>query len=116
MNVRLSLDALKHLDHGRLVVAWNDEIRKVICDLRDRPALKKPRKIVLQMTIWPGELVDRDLDDAVCGFSIRAVLPQRDTADYRMRVTQDNGLRFQSEAPEDPNQSTIDELMDRGDA
>lgn len=51
---QLDLATLKdHLSGGRVGIAFEDELKRVVQDCEDRPGDSKPRTVTLQLTIEP---------------------------------------------------------------
>lgn len=44
-----------HLEGGKLVEELNEAIKKAALDVRDRPQIKKPRKIVWELALSPTD-------------------------------------------------------------
>ncbi len=102
----LSLDTIGDVDNGAIRVAFDRELARVMHDIRDRPELKKARKLVLQLDLIPiirdGYLVRTDV-----GFSVKPTIPPKSSVSYPMQPTND-GLEFQPEIPDNPNQRPLE--------
>ncbi len=110
MQVPLTLQTIGDLDGGAGRAIIEAAIGEAIRDLDDRGEDGKPRKveIVLTFTRRPNGQVECDLEAAPKG-------PRRRTAstvcNVRMDlVKQQAQLLFQTQAPSDPDQRTLDEM------
>ncbi len=101
----LSLESICAVDNGAIGVAFNIELQKLIRDLRDRPDLKKARKINLQISLIPvsdrGQLVRTDV-----AFAVKVTIPEKATVSYPMATTAE-GLEFSPEIPDSPFQRPL---------
>ncbi len=102
----LSLETIGDVDNGAIRVAFNRELARVLHDIRDRPDLKKARKLVLQLDLIPvishGQLVRTDV-----GFSVKPTIPPKSSVSYPMQPT-NQGLEFQPDIADNPNQLPLD--------
>lgn len=98
----LSLNTIGEVDNGAIRVAFDRELARVMHDIRDRPDLKKARKLVLQLDLIPvishGQLVRTDV-----GFSVRPTIPPKSSVSYPMQPT-NAGLEFHPDIADNPNQ------------
>lgn len=101
----LGLDTIGDVDGGAVRVAFDRELQKVMHDLHDRPDLKKPRRLVLQLDLLPvndrGQLMRTDV-----AFAVKATIPPKASASYPMQPTQE-GLEFQPDIPDNPRQNPL---------
>jgi hypothetical protein len=104
----LSLDSLKNLDHGRVGLAFSEEVRRVVEDINDRPALNKARTITLTLEVTPETDDSGDINAAVVQWHLKHTIPPRKTMPYSMLPTKNGQLFFQPDSPEDPRQEGID--------
>jgi hypothetical protein len=104
-----SLSELRNLDFGKMDAAFQRELAKIIDDIVDRPEDDRPRRLLLRLAIIPEEITAGTIETVTAGFEVAAYLPTRRSRPYSMRVTK-NGLIFNSEAPENPDQMTLDEV------
>ena len=108
--VRFDLKSLEFLD-PRVTNAFNRAIAAAVSDCQERPADKSARKISLEMELVP--LVD-DSDGgcshAEASFTIKCKVPDRRSRTYSLLVQPRGGLLFNDQAPENADQTTLDEL------
>ena len=107
MKHELSLDALKHLDMGKVYAAWNADLARLIQDCRDRPGDDRPRTHVLAMRMVPELDQGGDCTDAQVDFVVKASVPARRSRVYRMGVTRRDSAFFIEESPDEPDQTTM---------
>ena len=103
MLTTLTFEALPDVDYGSVVVAFNQALRAAYLDIKDRPNLIAAREVGLKVTVKPmenGDFVD-------VAFSVTHKMPGKSTS-RPMKVGRD-GLTFQTEAPDSPEQMTLDE-------
>lgn len=109
MQQSLSLSSLGYLDGGAAQLIIDAAFKEAVADLDDRGDDEKPRKveIVVEMKQLDNKLIEAHV--TAC-----ARIPKRKTASTIARLTRDkqqqSRLSFQSEAPDDPDQRTLDEL------
>lgn len=99
--VNLTLETLKDFDQGSIALAFNQAVKKVLDDLRDRPGLKAARKLSIELTIKPTTEPDR--------YEVEAKVKDNVPAKSVTRPIHNGatGLVFSSDAPENPAQNTI---------
>lgn len=100
-------EALARLDGGRLRVGLDQALKRATADCEDRPGLKKPRRITLEIEITPVMEGGGTLDSVVLDFSIKERVPARSSKAYSMRAGHDGALLYNELAPEDVDQGTI---------
>lgn len=103
----LSLDSLKHLDYGKIGLAFDQEVKRVVEDINDRPSLNKPRTITLTLEISPLADDGGNIDAAVVQWHLKHSIPPRKTSPYQMLPTRAGQLFFEPSSPDDPNQQGI---------
>jgi len=108
----LSLETLHNFDYGKASAAVSVALKRAVDDIRDRPGEKTPRKVNLMMLLTPQIQQDGDVTDANVGFEISCNIPKWKTTAKPAGVTQAGGLFFQPSAPDNPDQMTIDDVID----
>ncbi len=111
MQVPLTLDTIGELDSGAARVIIDAAIRAAIVDLDDRGEDQKPRKVVITLDL-------KALDNGMITASVDAQVkvPARRTASTLGNVRTRDAMpqmMFQTLAPDDPSQRTIDEVEER---
>lgn len=108
MQTPLTLDSLGELDNGAARAIVDHAIRTCVQDLDDRGEDEKPRKVVIDL-----EMVKLDNGLTAAHVSAKVVLPPRRTASTVAVIRNQGGqpgLLFQTLAPDDPHQRTLDEV------
>lgn len=113
MQVPLCLDNLGELDEGAARAIIDAAIRQAVADMDDRGEDGKPRQVNIALIL-------NRLDNGLIAAHIEAEakIPRRKTAGTLGVVKSQSGtptMLYQTMAPDEPNQRTIDEL-DAGDS
>ena len=107
-NLQFNLTNLADLDNGKANLAINHALKQIVNDIRERPADKAKRKVVLTVemapTLDPHTAV---LDTIGVQLKIKTSVPVRQTISYPMLATQDDTLRFVPGSPLDPRQQVL---------
>lgn len=107
--VAFSLESLNEVDAGRIVVAFQHELKRMIDDCRDRPGDKNARTVGLKCAITPIlDIIDKKV---ICNgvnieFEITGKVPVRRSRPIPMKVN-DKGAYFNTDAPDNPDQTTF---------
>lgn len=107
---QLKLDTLKDLDFGRPAVAFEQSVADAVRDCKDRPGDKRPRKVCLEFVLVPVIEQDGDCTGVEGEFKIKVSLPHRQTKPYSFGLTRQGHLLFSDNAPENIEQTTIDDV------
>ncbi len=113
---QLSLATLQQVDNGKINAAFDHELKRIIEDCHDRPAMDKPRKLVLEVSVTPNQSTDSDqvyCSSVAMQIRVDAKIPGRRTKVYTMETKPSGTAFFNADAPEDPNQMTIQDEIDR---
>ena len=81
---RFSITDLARLDDGKVVIAFDNEVRHALADLQDRPAVKKGRKIKLEIELAPISDGRGELQSVAVAFNISSSRPKLESRDYEM--------------------------------
>ena len=107
-----SLPTLVNLDGGRITEAWLQALKRCARDCEDRPAVEKPRKVVLELSVRPVMDEQGGLDTIRGTFQIKDTAPARESKVYDFGLRQIRGgdvqLVFNDLSDDNVNQSTID--------
>jgi hypothetical protein len=106
----LSLHTIKDIDFGLVAAAFDLEMQRVVKDLQDRPMDGKKRKVAIIFTIAS---LDERGDSIGVEAQVKSAIPDRVTRPYEMRTQQDGRIVFNPETPENPEQTTIHDELDR---
>lgn len=97
----LNFESLPEVDYGSVVVAFNQALRAAYLDIKDRPNLMAARDVALTVKLKPmkdGEFVD-------VAFAVTTKQPGKATS-RPMKIGRE-GLTFQADAQDNPDQLTI---------
>ncbi len=114
MQLPVTYETLGSLDSGAAKAIINAAIKEAVSDLDDRGGDDgKARTVLIQIVLTP-----RSNGQAEVEVQATAKLPPRRTASTvaALRFAKDGGgsqLLFQDLAPDDPDQKTIDEVIDK---
>jgi hypothetical protein len=101
--LKLSLETLPEFDQGTVAIAFNRELRRALADCLDRPGVKAARKVALEVSIKPDEN-DGSYPDVT--IKVKSGTPEKTTS-RTVRAHRD-GLYFNSDSAENPNQTTLE--------
>jgi hypothetical protein len=104
------------LDNGRLAIAVEKAIRRIVADCRDRPGLDNARKMTLTLTFKPfaddlGDVVSINLD-----FDVKTAVPSTGREGLSLGVQKDGQLTFSTHSPDNVAQTTVFDNDDPSDA
>lgn len=104
-----NLETLKDLDMGKVVKAFEHELKRCVQDCLDRPGDTTARQVTLSMQIKPvTDPMHTDVCDTVSGeFEIKGKVPVRRTRVYSFGVKKTGSLMFSSDSPDNVDQKTI---------
>lgn len=107
--IKLTLTSLKQLEDGKVVLAFDRELARVVRDCVDRPGDATARKVTLTMIVTP------DAYEGVCEavnseFRVQSSVPVRRSRPYHMEVDARGAVLVNPASPEQVNQHTLDEV------
>lgn len=108
----LSLDTLKDFDFGKAEIAFRKVLETVVLDCSNRGYDKKARKVLLSLVMEPIVEGDGAITDANIHFTVQAKLPALQTAPRPVLMDRQGRLVFNSDAPDNPRQQTLDQEYD----
>lgn len=116
MQSKFTLRTFAELDRGKMGLLVDKFLDRAVADVRDRPGVDKAREVTLKIRIKPGELEPgyAVLEDFKVGFQVTSTVPAHKSTDYSMAADKSGKLLFNSHAPENPNQRTIDDELNNG--
>ena len=106
--VALSLKTIEDMDFGKVAVAFNHHLGRAVEDCMDRPADKKPRKIILTGELTPQIDQTGDCTDVAVEFKVRSTVPEHRSKTFVCRPRKGGHLLFNPESPESIDQQTLD--------
>lgn len=104
---KFDLAALANLDEGRVRETFDQALHRLEADCRDRPTLKRPRKVTLEVAIVPQTDEQGNLLQVLMQADVKESVPKRTTNVYRMLAGR-TGLFVNELSPDDPAQMTLD--------
>jgi len=108
--MQLTLDNLKDLDDGRVMVAFAQELRRAVMDCMDRPGETQARTVALEFAVSPVVGEEGMCEEARGDFKIKSKVPVRKTKSYSFAVNKRGDLAFSSNSPDNVNQTTIHDV------
>lgn len=103
----LDFKSLKEIDDGSLEVAVNQVLRQIFLDCSDRPAVKKGRKLNLELEVIPVLNKSGQFANALVKFNVKSSLPGKGV-DVVMKPSADGtGLQFNPSFSESPDQMSL---------
>lgn len=104
---KFSLASLATIDSGRVKVAFDQALRRVEEDCRDRPIVDTARKVTITAIIKPNATEAGELASCDLRVEISDNLPKRQSQTYNMASTP-GGLLYDELSPEDVDQKTLE--------
>lgn len=113
---QLKFESLMKLLGGAIAVQWDKEARKAMLDCGDSPDLPKGRKVTLTVEfkprLTPGGMNGRSAyAGCAVDFMVAGQIPGKQIT-VLMKADDEGGLLFNPDAPEDPDQRTIQQVED----
>lgn len=99
----LSLSTLHEVEDGELATEFDGLLRNLVRDCLAKPGVKKARKLVVTLEIWPVLASDGTCDQIDIVPVVKATVPNRSLAAHRMSTTRNGGARFMPSNPMDPD-------------
>lgn len=111
----LTLNALmEQLDDGRVGIAFQEQLRRVIADCENRPADNKERVVRLEFKCYPVPDSKMQVCDEVKGkFNVTSSVPKMRSREYSFGVRKSAKgpmLIFNDMSDDDIRQGTLDEM------
>lgn len=115
MILDFTLDNIEHLDFGRIKVAFDAERARVVRDCQDRPGEGKPRTVAIKFNFYPvsNDASNVDCDEVKVECEIASNVPTKRTKIYTMTPQRDGTLKFNADAPLEPEQDMIFDEAER---
>jgi len=105
---KFTLETVANMDGGRIRTAFEQALKRIEADLKDRPGVKAARKLELVLDLTP--VADGgELDSVNVKFRIKDNVPKRESKAYNMQAVP-GGLLFNDASPEDVKQKSLDML------
>lgn len=104
----LCFENLPAVRDGALSMLMNEKIEEARRDLRNRPGVKKKRRVSLHIDLEPSDESSQagDFDEGIVSFEVGSSIPNKGMS---IRVVDDSeGLKFSAAAPDNARQNTIE--------
>lgn len=107
--MKLDLSTLHEFDNGRLKAAFERAMKTVIADCRDRGALDKTRKVVIEFAVWPSQPDHTgEVDTLAMEYQVKATIPALSRDSLSLGIRKNNELVFNNDSPGNVDQRTFD--------
>lgn len=103
---KFDLATLATIDQGRLKEAFDQAFARLVEDCKDRPELKKARKLTLTVEVEP-RTEQGSLDSVDVSFAFKEVIPNRESRTYNMTAGR-GGVLWNELSPDEVRQKTLD--------
>jgi hypothetical protein len=111
---KMTLESIKDLDDGRVIAAFEMELKRAVLDCMDRSGDKNSRTVNMEFKLTPVCGEDGQCEGVTGEFHIKSKVPVRKTKTYSFDVNRAGQLVYSSNNPEDINQPTIDDMRPDG--
>lgn len=99
-------EKLDQIDEGSVVKGVNQALKSAFLDCEDRPELKKPRKINLEIAVTP--VMDKgEFKYAKVAMTIKSTVPAKGIEVVMRPSSKDAALEFQPSCPDNPDQKPL---------
>lgn len=105
--VQVTLGSLYQLDHGKVAAAFQKHLERLVADMKDRPADKTLRKLLLEFCFTPVMDEARELESVVCEVEFKSKVPVMRTNPLSLGVKRSGQLYFAPDAPDSHAQKTL---------
>lgn len=105
--VELNFENLPLVCGGALAMVVNEKLQEARRDVRNRPGVKKKRRVSLHMDIEPtNESAEQgEFEEGTVTFEVGSSIPNKGMS---IRVVEDSeGIKFSADAPDNARQNTI---------
>jgi len=104
---RLALETLPDLENGAVALQFDELLKRITDDCRNRPADDRPRKLTLILSVMPKMEPGGDCTEVEADIKIKCDLPPHQTKTYSLGLWR-AGLVWNELSLEDINQQTLD--------
>ncbi len=105
--VELNFENLPLVCGGALAMVVNEKFQECRRDVRNRPGVKKKRRISLHIDLEPSEesASQGEFEEGIVSFEVGCNIPNKGMS---IRVVEDSeGVKFSADAPDNARQNTI---------
>lgn len=103
----LSLQTLSEIDGARVQLAFDAALKRITADCDDRPALKAPRTVTLQIAVIPIADHTGIADDCKVQCQITDAIPKRKSKVWDMALRKGGKLLFRPDSLDEVDQTTM---------
>lgn len=106
--VELNFENLPMVCGGALAMVVNEEFQRARRDVRNRPGVKKKRRVSLHIDLEPTtESAEQgEFEEGIVSFEVGSNIPNKGMS---IRVVEDSeGVKFSADAPDNARQNTMD--------
>ena len=103
---KFSLATIADMDGGRIREAFEQALKRIEADLKDRPGVKTARTLELGLMATPVA-EGGDLESVNMQFRVKDSVPKRESKSYNMQAVP-GGLLFNDASPDDVRQMSLD--------
>lgn len=107
---KLTLAELANLDAGRVHVAFEQAVSRIVRDCLDRPGDKTPRKVLLQLQVVPVVGEEGQCEECLAEFQIKDSVPTRKSKTYSLATNRKGDLIFSEASPTNIRQTTFEDV------
>lgn len=111
---QLSLESLHQFDGGAFGRAFDRRLAAAVSDCLDRPAIDKPRKITIEVMVFPDE--EEGGSGVLVEAKVKAAVPETKSRTHHCNAFHDGKAHFNGESPANANQMQMPFAAERGDA
>lgn len=108
-----TLADLSDFENGKLSITFENELRRLLGDIHERPGLAKPRQIVIAVNMQPATDSEGNLEDVKFWVELATKAPAARTRTVSMGTLGNQGLVWNDLSPANHQQHTIDEELVR---
>lgn len=108
-----TLADLSDFENGKLSLTFENELRRLLEDIHERPGVAKPRQIVVAVNMQPATDADGTLEDVKFWVELVAKAPAARTRTVSMGTLGTRGLFWNDLSTANHKQHTIDEELVR---
>ncbi len=108
---QFTFDDLGVLDGGALKMAIEEKLAECVRDCMNRPLETKARTVTLGLKITPV-VSGRDIERVEVAFVVSHKTPPIAPRAFTMEPTYKGGLKFNDMSPDNPQQETLDKILD----
>lgn len=102
------LQSLARIDGGRIAIAFEQALRRVVQDCDDRPGEDRARTVTMSLACKPVLDSDGLCEDCDVQISVTDSVPKRKSKIYNMSLRKGGHLLFNDDSLDNVDQETLD--------